>query len=181
MHHTTDMPNNIKNSYLEISGLTDIFCLGYLSKKYVHASRTMVSQLCQSHISLVKPCKTKYWAAGTIHALAKTNQLYATETIPHVPASKVIDEFEISRSTIYKYANLIQQLINVPCFQVPQNHQQQSQATLSQWLISIDGIIIDAREMPHDIQKEAYQKGSIPHLPRNQLSTNTTSKSIFGL
>jgi hypothetical protein len=38
------------------------------------------------------------------------------------------------------------------------------------WMISVDGIIVDARSMPRSIQDEAYRKGLIPYLPDSSFS-----------
>ena len=33
------------------------------------------------------------------------------------------------------------------------------------WLIQVNGLIVDARQAPRDIQEEAFRRGLIPYLP----------------
>ncbi len=33
------------------------------------------------------------------------------------------------------------------------------------WMITVNGLIIDARHAPRAIQEEAYRKGIIPYIP----------------
>lgn len=33
------------------------------------------------------------------------------------------------------------------------------------WLIQVDGLIVDARHAPREIQEEAFRRGMIPYLP----------------
>jgi hypothetical protein len=33
------------------------------------------------------------------------------------------------------------------------------------WMIQVDGLIVDARHLPREIQEEAYRKGLIPYIP----------------
>lgn len=33
------------------------------------------------------------------------------------------------------------------------------------WLIQMNGMIIDARKLPREIQEEAFRRGLIPYLP----------------
>jgi hypothetical protein len=33
------------------------------------------------------------------------------------------------------------------------------------WMISVNGLIMDARHAPREIQEEAYQLGLVPYLP----------------
>lgn len=36
------------------------------------------------------------------------------------------------------------------------------------WMISFNGLIIDARSLPPEIQQMAYEKGLIPYLPEQR-------------
>jgi uncharacterized protein DUF6398 len=36
------------------------------------------------------------------------------------------------------------------------------------WMIEINGILIDLRNMPRDVQEIAYAKGMIPYIPGDQ-------------
>jgi hypothetical protein len=37
------------------------------------------------------------------------------------------------------------------------------------WMITVNGLIVDARYLPRDIQEVAYEKGLIPSLPEQRL------------
>ena len=36
------------------------------------------------------------------------------------------------------------------------------------WMIQVNGLIVDARHLPRDIQEEAFRKGLIPYIPADQ-------------
>jgi hypothetical protein len=36
------------------------------------------------------------------------------------------------------------------------------------WLIQVNGIIVDARALPREIQEEAFRQGRIPYVPGEQ-------------
>ncbi len=36
------------------------------------------------------------------------------------------------------------------------------------WMISVNGLLIDARQAPREIQEEAWSKGLIPYLPEEK-------------
>lgn len=38
------------------------------------------------------------------------------------------------------------------------------------WMISVNGVIVDARTMSRPIQEEAYRKGLIPYIPGDVVS-----------
>ena len=33
------------------------------------------------------------------------------------------------------------------------------------WLIQVNGLIVDARQAPREVQEEAFRRGMIPYLP----------------
>ena len=33
------------------------------------------------------------------------------------------------------------------------------------WMIRVDGLIVDARRVPREVQEEAFRKGLIPYIP----------------
>ena len=39
------------------------------------------------------------------------------------------------------------------------------------WMISVNGYIVDVRQMPQDVQEAAYKKGLIPYIPETQPSS----------
>jgi hypothetical protein len=38
------------------------------------------------------------------------------------------------------------------------------------WMIQIDGMIVDVRDMPKEIQEDAFSRGLIPYIPDAQES-----------
>ena len=36
------------------------------------------------------------------------------------------------------------------------------------WMIQVNGLIVDARHLPREIQEEAFRKGLIPYIPDDQ-------------
>ena len=36
------------------------------------------------------------------------------------------------------------------------------------WMIMVDGLVLDARTMPREVQEVAYRKGLIPYIPENK-------------
>jgi hypothetical protein len=33
------------------------------------------------------------------------------------------------------------------------------------WMLSVNGVILDARNLPRELQEEAFEKGLIPYIP----------------
>ena len=45
------------------------------------------------------------------------------------------------------------------------------------WLIQVNGMIVDARHMPREVQEEAFQRGMIPYIPADQEDAEDESEA----
>jgi hypothetical protein len=36
------------------------------------------------------------------------------------------------------------------------------------WTLEVDGFMVDVRQMPRELQEEAYRKGLIPYIPADR-------------
>jgi len=59
-------------------------------------------------------------------------------------------------------------LLNIMQFQPEWTCPSQMDDNPFAWMIQIDGIIVDIRDTPREIQEEAYRKGLIPYLPEER-------------
>jgi hypothetical protein len=45
-------------------------------------------------------------------------------------------------------------------------------------MIQVNGLIVDARHLPRDIQEEAYRKGLIPYIPGDRADNSTEERTM---
>lgn len=73
--------------------------------------------------------------------------------------------FGLSKSTVGNKAKQIKDLLQIgvfdPDWTLPSKIEQNPLA----WMITVNGLIVDARHAPRALQEEAYRKGLIPYLP----------------
>jgi hypothetical protein len=93
------------------------------------------------------------------------NFLYDSSQTPHVPTRKIWEYFGISSSTAQAKSKQIRDLLNIsqldPDWTLPSKIEQNPMA----WMIQVNGLVVDARYMPREVQEDAFRKGLIPYIP----------------
>lgn len=71
----------------------------------------------------------------------------------------------VSQSTASAKAKQIRDMLNIGLMDPNWTRPSQMDGNPMAWMIMVNGLIVDVRSMPREIQEEAYRKGLIPYLP----------------
>jgi Domain of unknown function (DUF6398) len=159
------VPKDMQARFDDISQLTDTFSQAYLNDEYASICRQLTATLCRKRLSPLSQGKVATWACGIIHALGTVNFLFDSSQKPYVPASQIMSYFGLSSSTMQAKSKQIRDLLDM--YQMDPNWTLPSKIdnNLMAWMIQVNGLIIDARYAPREIQEEAFRKGLIPYIP----------------
>ena len=159
------VPKDMQARFDEITQVTDTFSQAYLNDEYASLCRQLTATLCRKRPSPLSQGKVATWACGIIHALGTVNFLFDASQTPYVPASQIASYFGLSQSTMQAKSKQIRDLLGM--YQMDPNLTLPSKIdeNLLAWMIQINGLVIDARYAPREIQEEAFRKGLIPYIP----------------
>ena len=160
-----NVPKEMQERFNEITQLTDAFSREYLNDEYAQLCRELTATLCRKRPSPLVGGKVHTWACGIIHALGMVNFLYDSSQTPHVPTKKIWEYFGISSSTAQSKSKQIRDLLNISQFDPDWTLPSMMEKNPLAWMIQVNGLIVDARHMPREIQMEAFLKGLIPYVP----------------
>ena len=159
------VPKDLEARFEEITHLTDAFCQTYLDEEYARLSRELTATLCRKRPSPLARGKATTWACGIIHALGLVNFLFDSSQTPHIAASQIWEHFELSSSTMQAKSKQIRDLLGMypmdPDWSTPSMVDQNPLV----WMLEVNGLIIDARHAPREIQEAAFRRGLIPYIP----------------
>jgi hypothetical protein len=161
------VPEAMRSKFEEITQLTDAFCTQYLNQEYAQLCRYLTAALCRKRPSPLSSGKANTWACGIVHAIGMVNFLFDSSQQPHMKATDIYSAFGIGQSTGQGKSKQIRDLMDMhqmdPNWSLPSLIDRNPLA----WMISVNGLLVDARRMPRSIQEEAFRKGLIPYLPDN--------------
>ena len=150
-----------------IVAITDDFAKQYLDSEYAQLIRFATAALCRKRPSPLAKGKEQTWACGITHAIGMVNFLFDNSQNIHVSAKEMYEWFGVSPSTGQSKSKQARDILKMhqmdPDWCLPSKLEHNPLA----WMISVDGLILDARSVPKEVQEVAYAKGFIPYIPED--------------
>ena len=160
------VPKTFEEIYATITKLTDGFCREHLDEEYAELARYAAAALCRKRPSpLLGGGRPKTWACGILYALGQVNYLSDKASEPYMMMRDLAGLMSVGQGTAASKAKAIGAALSMSQFDadwtLPSRVDQHPMA----WFIQIDGIVVDVRNLPIEIQEVAFEKGLIPYLP----------------
>jgi hypothetical protein len=148
-----------------IIALTDQVCLGLLDDEYADLARHVAAKLARKRPSPIQSGRASSWAGGVIYALGQVNFLFDSATKPHVTADDLSAALGVAKSTLSGKAKQVRDLLKMSWGTPEFLREDMIEASPVIWYIQVDGLIVDARALPLQIQVQAFELGVIPYIP----------------
>jgi hypothetical protein len=162
------VPKAMQATYDTITGLTDAFCQDHLNDEYLELARDMAAALCRKRPSPVSSGQPRTWACGIIYALGQINFLSDKSFEPHMSMADVCAGFGVGQSTASAKAQAISRAVDAhrlnPKWSLPSLLEQNPLV----WMAEVNGLLVDLRDMPREVQEIAFEKGMIPWIPADR-------------
>jgi len=156
--------------YQEIVSLTDALCHEKLNAEYATLCRELVAALARKRPSPLVSGQVKTWACGMVYTIGHINFLFDKSQSPHMRADELCAWFGVAASTGGNKAKQIRDMLRINQFDFKWMLPGKIYQNPFAWMISVNGLIVDARSLPRPLQEEAYRKGLIPYVPETSNS-----------
>lgn len=162
------IPAALRDRAREILAITEQACTQHLDDEYARVCRQLIGRLARKRQSPLTRGGTQIWAAGAIYAVGQVNFLFDRSQQPHMTADQLAACLGVVKTTMANKAALINRTLNIGIFEPDLT----TTAMLVQhplaWLVAVDGLIVDARMLPLELQDEARRGGLIPDLEHHR-------------
>lgn len=157
--------SSVNDKYSDIVALTDKYSAKFLTGEYAEYCRSLADSLKEQNESPITKGKVSVWACGIIHALGMVNFLFDKNSALSIKASDLYRYFSISSSTGSAKSKLIRDMFDM--FPLDPNWTLPSRLESNPliWMLSVNGMTVDIRDMPIEAQEQAYNMGLIPFIP----------------
>ncbi len=149
----------------KIVDLIDAVCREHLDDEYATLCRKMAGVLARKRPSPLTQGKPESWASGIVRTVGWVNFIGDPSQPHHMRLSDIDRLFHVSEATGSAKSMAIRKLLKIrrldPEWTLPSKMDQ----NLLAWLVQVDGLPMDARHAPRDVQEEAFRKGLIPYIP----------------
>lgn len=159
------VPVAVRSRYAEIVRLTDAACRQGLNQEYADLARRAAEVMSRKRPSPLLGGRAPGWACGIVYALGQVNFLFDRSSAPHLSSGDLCALFGVSAATGPAKAKEVRRVLKTrmmdPEWTLPSGMDRNVMA----WLISIDGLLVDARTLPMAYQKALAEAGLIPYVP----------------
>ncbi len=168
MAKTEKVPSDMREKFDEITQITDDFSEKFLNDEYAEVIRKATAALCRKKNSPLKKGKPLAWACGITHAIGFVNFLADKSEDPYISAADLYKNFGVGQSTGQGKSKIVRDLLDM--FQMAPEWTIPSKVATNPmtWMLEVNGMIVDARHAPRDLQVVAYEKGLIPFIPADK-------------
>ena len=158
----------IEPAHTAIANLTESICKQYLNDDYATLARNLAATLARKRPSPIIRGKLEIWACGILYALGTVNFLFDKTQTLHMRSDELCAAFGVSISSGENKAKLIRDLLKMypldPNWCLPGYVEENPLI----WTLQVNGMMVDVRHMPREVQAIAYEKGLIPYIPADR-------------
>lgn len=154
----------MKEIYKNIVSVYEDKCGKLINQEYLEVSKKMVSALARKRPSPLMSGDPELWAASILYCVARINFLFDKDQENSISTTDYFNLFSIPKAKISRKSTEITKTLKLfpmmPNYCIPSLIDENPII----WTISINGFLVDIREMSREVQEEAFRQGVIPYV-----------------
>ncbi|HEX4796525.1 MAG TPA: DUF6398 domain-containing protein [Humisphaera sp.] len=162
---TPTVPAAMRPKHDSIAALIDSFSGEHLNEEYREMCLRLLGVLARKRPSPLVNGTAAAWACGIVRTIGRVNFLDDKSLTPYMKTADVDKAFGVSNATGAAKSKTIRDMLKIdvfdPAWTIPSRMKDNPLASM----IMVNGLIVDVRSMPREIQEEAVRKGIIPAMP----------------
>jgi hypothetical protein len=162
------VPKAAQAIYDAVVAQTDTFCRDHLNDEYRDLARAMTATLSRKRPNPLASGQVRTWACGIIYTLGQLNFLADKASQPHMTMAAVCAAFGVGESTAGAKAKTIRGALHTNRMDPAWMLRGIVERNPMVWLAEVNGLLVDLRDMPREVQVTAFEKGMIPYVPADQ-------------
>jgi hypothetical protein len=162
------VPQKMVAVYESILALTDGFCRDHLDDDYRNLAQRMVATLSRLRTSPLTSGKPRTWACAIMYLLGQINFLSDRSTQPYMSMADLCAAFGVGQSTASAKARVISEALKTHQLDPKWSLPNMLDANPLVWVAKVNGLLVDLRRMPREVQEIAFDKGMIPYIPADR-------------
>jgi hypothetical protein len=162
------IPAKMQPKHEAIVALTDALCRERLTEEYRLLCRELARVLARKRPSPLVNGTDAAWACGIMRVIGWVNVLDDSTQKLHMKMTEIDKHFGVSSGTGQAKSKAIRDMLKVHAFDPKWTLPSKIDQNPMVWMIQVNGLIVDARMMPREVQKEAFERGMIPYIPADQ-------------
>ena len=102
---------------------------------------------------------------GILYVLGRINFLGDPSFPPHITTLELCAAFQVGESTVHAQARAIENALGVESFDPRWTLPSLAEGNPLLWMAEVNGLLVDLRDMPREVQEIAFEDGLILYIP----------------
>jgi len=166
--HSAKVPKDWQGYYAAITAITDDVCHRHLNAEYAELARQAIAALCRKRPSPLSSGHKQVWACAVVYALGQVNFLSDKNSSPSMTMAQLAEAFGVAGSTAANKAKIVRGHLRMHLTQAQWMLPGLAHDNPLIWMLQVDGLVVDVRHMPREVQALAFAKGLIPFIPADR-------------
>ncbi len=151
-----------------IVGLIDQFCKEHLNEEYAVLCRKLTEKLGRKRPSPLLQGSPNAWASGIVRAIGGVNFLHDKSQTPSMRSTDIDHSLGTSPSSGAVKLAAIRKMLGMHQLDPNWSLPSRLDANPMVWMLQVNGLIMDVRHAPREVQEVAFHKGLIPYIPADR-------------
>jgi hypothetical protein len=160
------VPKALQDDVRQVLALTSDFCHEYLDEEYAQLCRRLVGMLARKRPSPLARGDLRIWAAVVIYTVGANNFLFDQKTEPYLSAEDLASLTGVPKSTMANKARSVRHALAIDQVDVRLCRRDVLERHPYAWYVELNGLVLDVRDLPSQVQEEARRMGLVPDLSR---------------
>lgn len=160
-----NVPHVVRPYADQVVAVTDVVCREHLDGEYADLCRAMVGKLGRKRPSPLTRGDLRIWASGIVYAVCQLNFVFDPAQTPHATADQLSGWLGVKKTTMANKARLIRDTLKLSHLDGEFMRRDLVEASPLTWLLEVDGMLVDIRRPPVQVQVQAFELGLIPYVP----------------
>ncbi len=157
-----------RRAYDEIVGLTEAFCQEHLTEEYEALCRNLAEKLARKRPLPLASGKPESWASGIVRTIGWVNFLGDPSQPHHMKMTDIDEAFGVSEATGSAKSKAIRDLLKLSRLDPEWTLPSRMEDNPLIWMLEVNGLIVDIRQCPREVQEITFEKGLIPYIPADR-------------
>ncbi len=143
-------------------------CTEHLNNEYYDMSIKLLDMFLFQHADRLERGQAKSWAAAIVYTIGRVNFLFDPSQNPHLSAGDLCQKFSVSQGTASKKSTELFDTFDLVQFDPGWTLPSKIDDNPFVWMVMMDGMMVDIRSAPREVQVMAYEQGIIPYIPADR-------------